>query len=240
MASSRPVRPPAPQWVRVLDDLGVSWRGVVVIAGEEASAVAVAYRSAGAPPVACEAPEFVVLGDIEVPRHTASLADLPDRCAALVVLRRPWTSRREVKQVLGQAARALELDGMVVAAEIDAARLLEGSSVHYPSRLQYLIDPEAGDRLRATVVERTRLALEVARAGFVDVVGLDVDEERGRYGSPDEYWQAVRGGAWRSLTEVAPQRRQEILEAVADDLRRVGPAGDLVDREPWYVVGGRC
>lgn len=239
MASSPPVRPPAPQWVGVIDDLGVSWRGAVVIAGEEALAVAAAFQSAGAPPIVHEAPGLVVLGDAEVPPDAVSLADLPDRCAQLVVLRRPWNSRPELKEALGDAARVLGFDGMLLAAEIDAGRLLEGSAVRYPSRLQYLIDPEAGLRLRSMVVERTGLALGVARAGFFDVVGRDVDEERGRYGSPEEYWQAVRGGAWRSLAESSAQRRQEVLEAAADDLRRLGPVGDVIDREPWYVVSGR-
>ncbi len=239
MASSPPVRPPAPQWVGVIDDLGVSWRGAVAIAGEEAPAVAAAYRSIGAPTAAHEAPALVVLGDVEVPHGAVSVADLPDRCAQLVVLRRPWKSRSELKQVLRQAARVLGFDGMLLAAEINAVRLLTGSTVRYPSRLQYLIDPEAGDRLRSAVVERTRLALEMNRAGFVDVVGRDVDEDRGRYGSVEEYWQAVRGGVWRSFAEIAPRCRQEIPEAVADDLRRLCPAGEVIDREPWYVVSGR-
>jgi hypothetical protein len=233
------MRPPAPQWVSVVDDLGISWRGVVVIAGDEAAAVADAFRSAGAPAVVYEERALAVLGDVKMPDGVVSLAGLPDRCAELVVLRRPWASRPEVKQMLGEAARVLGLDGVVVAAEIDAARLLQGSTVRYPSRLQYLANPAAAERLRSTAVERTRLALEVTRAGFVDVVGREVDEERGRYPSPEDYWLAARGGVWRSLSTVALQRRQEILDTAADELERVLPAGEVVDREPWHVISGR-
>ena len=126
-----------------------------------------------------------------------------------------------------------------MAADFDLDRLLGGSPVYYPYSLRFLGDPVAAEWLRSSTMPPGAVAVEATRVGLADLESFDLDEERARYGSVREYWEAVRDGAWPSLAEMPEERRGPYLEWLGDELRSAIPLGGVVDRRPWFVVTGR-
>jgi hypothetical protein len=126
----------------------------------------------------------------------------------------------------------------MMASEVDAERLLEGSVVRYPLRLRFDNDPEAAQRLRRTATPPALLMVEAGRTGLRRVTGIQIDEERGRFSSVDAFLQAIGEGAWPSLAAMTPESRDALLEKLEGDLRAAAPLGPVVDREPWVAAAG--
>jgi SAM-dependent methyltransferase len=225
-----------PEWIRLLPpDLEGS---AIAVVGPDAAAAGSAIQAAGGRSLLADGEGFVLLADgIEDPGSTGLAGVEPDSLD-LVVLRRAWSGRPGVLEVMRAARRALRPGGRLLALEVDAGRLLESSVVRYPLRLRFDHDPDAAARLRGTTVPPAALMIDAVRAGFRDVVERRIDETRAWFASVDAYRQAIAEGAWPSLAAMAPEGRARLLEAVEPDLRAAAPIGEVADREPWIAVTG--
>jgi len=218
------------------DPASTTVREAVAVVGEDAAVVAEALLRSGSPPIAVEEPQFVLLA-ADVEGEPQRLRDLAPASLDMIVMRRAWSGQAEVGPALAVARRALRPGGRVMAGDIDASALASGALLRYPAR--FLYDAAGlGDRVRQSVVSPTVLATEMIRAGFRNVSGDTLDEVRGRHESIEDFWVAARGGRWRGLEWVDPERRDLLFESVAPILAKAFPVGPVVDREPWFVVDG--
>jgi hypothetical protein len=228
----------ASPWVDAFDPRGFDERSTIVVAGDDAGVVAGSFRDAGGPAAVIEADDFVVLAPEAPGGEISSWQDLPDASADAVLLRRAWSDRRGLTTAVAAASRVLARGGRVVVADVDLDRLLGGPMFRYPYRLRFASDPEAAARLRATTAASAAMATEVVRAGFGNAVALDIDEERGRFATVEEYREAVRSGAWPSLAAMTAEARERLIESIGPELRKIAPLGGLIERRPWRAVTG--
>lgn len=226
------------RWIAALDALEAPWGGPILVAGEGAGSLAAGCMTAGSAPLAAEGDDFAVLAAREIEVGPEGWTALAPGSMEMVVLRRGWRGRAGLATAVGAASRILAPSGRLVVADLDLDRLLGGSTVHYPYRLRFEGDAAAAERLRASTVSPGALAIEVTRVGVASLQALAVDEERALYESVQEYWEAVRDGAWPSLAEMADDEREPFLEWLGDELRRALPVGGAVDRRPWFAVTG--
>lgn len=224
----------SPEWVRVLGRQS----GSLAVVGPDAVASGRSLRPLGPFASIHESDGFVLLSSDTLDEAPAGLEAVPAGTLAAVVLRRAWQDRTAVLGLLRAAHRVLCSGGMVLALELDAARLLASSAVRYPLRLRFDSDPEALATLRRTTVDPSSLLIDATRAGFRGVVDRRIEEERGRYPSWSAFWQRIREGAWPSLSAMAPEARETLLAGLERDLRAALPLGDVIDREPWVAVTG--
>jgi len=225
-------------WTGTLDALEIDWAAPILVAGMDAAALADDCMSTGSAGIAAEGDDWFLLSSEHPAEAAESWHGLPQGMAGAVVLRAAWPDRPGLTTAVEAGAALVAPGGRLVVADIDADRLLEGSPVRYPYRFRFVLDPAAGASLRDESMSTADLTLEVGRAGMRDVVGVVIEEERGRYAGPAEYWTAVRDGAWPSLTEMPSYEREILLEDLAAGLSRVSPMGEIVERRPWFAATG--
>jgi hypothetical protein len=221
-----------------LEAFGTDWSAPLVIAGADAADLAEQCARRASFGIAAEGEDWFLLAPEAPDTAPEGWPGLPPGIAGTVILRRAWPDRPGLDAAVGAAARLLRRGGRLIAADIDVDRLLGGSPVAYPYQLRFTLDPEAAAALRSSTVSTADLAVEVGRAGMRRVVGLTVDEERGRFAEAAAYWVGVRDGAWPSLAGTAPEARGMLLEDLAAQLSRIAPMGGIVERRPWFVATG--
>ena len=216
-----------------------TWPDPVVIIGEDSVEVAAAAVREGGPPGALEGDRFSLLTAGEIPAMVSVPGDLPSGWASLVVLRSAWVGRAEVATSLRWAARVLRPGGTMMASEVHVDRLSAGSPLRYPTALTFRFSAAASAQVVASAVRPSDLTTEAIRAGFKDVSGMELDEERGRYVSAAAYVAAVESHRARLLIRLTDGEHDKMVGFLADEMRRAVPLGEVVDREPWFVVTGR-
>jgi len=225
-------------WIGTLDALEIDRAAPILVAGMDAATLAGDCMRAGSAGIAAEGDDWLLLSSEQPAEAPESWHDLPDGIAGVVVLRSAWPDRPGLTAAVEAGAALVAPGGRLVVADIDVERLLEGSPVRYPYRFRFVLDPAAGASLWEKTMSTADLTLEVGRAGMRDVIGVVIEEERGRYDGPAGYWTAVRDGAWPSLLEMPPDEREILLEDLAAELSRVSPMGEIVERRPWFAATG--
>ena len=225
-------------WMAAFDALEIDWGAPILVAGMDAAGLAGECARAGSAGIAAEGDDWFLLSS-ESPGDTpGSWHDLPHGTVGTVVLRRAWPDRPGLTSAVEAGAALVAPGGRLMVADLDTERLLEGSPVRYPYQFRFVLDPAARASFREMVMSTADLALEVGRAGMRGVLGVSLDEERGRYDGPAGYWTAVRDGAWPSLSEMPFVEREVLLEELAAELSRVAPMGEIVERRPWFTATG--
>jgi len=225
-------------WTGALDALEIDWTAPILVAGMDAGALAGDFMRAGSAGIAAEGDDWFLLSSEHPAEAPESWHGLPHGVAGTVVLRKAWPDRPGLTTAVEMGAALVAPGGRLVVADIDSERLLEGSPVRYPYRFRFVLDPAAEASLREESMSTADLTLEVARAGMRGVVGVVIEEERGRYDGPAGYWTAVRDVAWPSLLEMPSYDREILLEDLAAGLSRVSPMGEIVERRPWFAATG--
>lgn len=211
----------------------------IAIAGEAAAAVGERLARAGGPPLTVEADRFALLSDDLDPPKAGRVRDLPESSLDAVVLRRAWADPSDIQQALETAIRVVRPGGEVIAADVDADRMIEGPSFRYPAGVLYRREPEAARRLRDSSASAALLGLAAVRAGFAELEAASYDDVRGEHDDVAGLWAALREGGWRGSIWVASDRLGPLFESATGDLTAAVPAGPAVDREPWHAVVGR-
>lgn len=236
------LRPGRREWVPTLrslafDDAG--GLGTVVVAGEDAGLVAEALLRAGGPPLAATGDAFAVASKAAPADAMDDLSDIPDGAADLVILRHAWDGITGLNSAVAEGRRILAAGGALVLAEWDLDRLLRSPARLYPDGFFYDMLPEVVPHLRPALAAPSDLAIELVRAGFPDVDGLDVDETAGEFADRTGYlsWMQQRG--FRGDRHAGDERRAEAWEAFVAFVPRIAPIGPVRHHEPWRVVRGR-
>ena len=134
-----------------------------------------------------------------------------------------WVGRAEVATSLRRAARVLRPGGTVMASEVHVDRLAAGSPLRYPA---------ASAQVIVMAVRPFYLTTEAIRAGFKDVGGMELDEERGRYGNTAAYVAAVESHRARLLIRLSDDEHDKMVGFLG---RRDAPGG-----APWRGRGPRA
>ncbi|MCB2222677.1 MAG: hypothetical protein KQH83_00780 [Actinobacteria bacterium] len=224
-------------WPDALDAFGADWSAPILAAGMDAATLAGVLAARTPFGIAAEGDDWVLLAPGAPDEVPGEWADLGGGYGT-VVLRRGWGPRGGLTGALADGVSLLAPGGRLFAADLDAARLLDASPVAYPYQYRFTLDPAAAERLEASTVPAADLALGVGRAGLRHVAGLVVDEVRGAYDGPAEYWEAVEAGAWPSLADLPADDRGLLLERLAAALSDLAPIGGLVERRPWFAATG--
>ena len=137
------------------------------------------------------------------------------------------------------ACRATRPGGEVVVADLDVARLLEGSVHRYPIRMMWDAAPELRDRLRSSTPSPGLLGIAVVRAGLRDASSWSADDELGSYDDRASFLRVLERRRWRGDGWVSPDQMSFLLERVAEASATIDLTGPIVDREPWVAVVGK-
>jgi hypothetical protein len=225
-------------WTQTLDAFGIDWDAPMVVAGTDATTLAVACTRRGASGIAAEGIDWYLLANDAPDGAPESWRDLPAGIAGTVIIRRAWPSRSALGPAVRAAAALVAEGGRLFVADLDVDRLLTGTPVHYPYQLRFTLDPAAAETLRTRTTPAADIALDVGRTGMLPVTSVVVEEERGTFDGAAGYWTAVRDGAWPSLSETPADEREILLENLAVALERIAPVGEIVERRPWFVATG--
>jgi len=225
-------------WIETLDAFGIDWDAPMLVAGTDAATLADGCTRHGAPGIAAEGSDWYLLATDVPDEVPESWRDLPAGVASTVIVRRAWPNRSALGPAVRAAGALVAEGGRLFVADLDVDRLLDGTPVHYPYQLRFTLDPAATAALRKRATPAADMALDVGRTGMLPVTSIVVDEERDTFGEAAAYWTAVRDGAWPSLDEMPSEEREILLENLAVALERIAPAGEIVERRPWYVATG--
>ncbi len=222
-----------------LRSLGVDWGGVAVVVGEEAPVFADACFRSGGQPLAASTDSFALLTRDPPAGDLAATSDLAGDSAGLVVMRHAWDGVEGLLEAVAEARRLLAPGGTVVLAEWDLDRILRSPARLYPDGFFYAALPEVVPRLRAMLAAPTDLAVELIRAGFKDVEGVDVDETVVEVPDRLSYLEFAKQRSFRGSGLATPDRLAAAWTAFVDFVPRIAPIGPVTHREPWRVVRGR-
>ena len=239
--TTRVPRRAAPEWAGTLHELGVGFGDTVVVAGDRADLVADAYQAAGAPPIAYARAGFAVLArtppDADFDAATPSATGLGDGTVDLFVLRHAWNGPPGLAAAVAEVRRELAPGGTAVLCEPDLVRLMRSPYQRYPSQLLYRLHPEVAADLEGSLVSPGELAAEAVRAGFTELIGIDVEETIGSFDGPD-YLRFLSERGWPGFALLDDDQIAGVIETVSGMLRRLAPIGPVVEREPWRVLRG--
>lgn len=216
----------------VLDCVPADVRSLALVGDGVAPLTSAAMRDLGLA-LSIDRPRWAVVSAEPVPA-VDRLPDLPDASLDAIVLRRAWGDRSEAMNLLSIAFRVLRSGGTLVAADLDAEALLDGSATRYPVSVLWRRPEAPSSALRASSLSPAVLSTDVVAARFDSVAISRFDEVLGRHQSMRAFWAAARRHGWRGDAWMTASQRTAFFESLA------GGSGSVpvIDREPWLAVTG--